>query len=145
MLGGTIGAFVCTLLIVVFSIISWPPWADAELDERGQAATAFIVSGPHTVSARNGQANRVRLDVEITDGPAAGVRTSVTSAPSPAYRPSQSVTIDVLPDDPSIARIPGDTYGIFGLSVLKWLALPAVVCLMLAAIGFVTRPRPTNV
>ncbi len=139
-LGGVITTGVCLLLMVVFSIISWPPWADSTLDGEGLTVDGVVVGQPTIVSHnRGGQPNRVRLRVRLEDGPRPDEVITLTARPSSRLIDGAEVAVDVLRDDATLARLNGDSYGIFGLDVLRWLAIGPGIGLVLIVIGLVFR------
>lgn len=141
MLFGGITALVSLLLSAVFSAVSWPPWADLLLDRGGVAVDAKVLGGPKVLSSRNGAPNRVRIEVRIEDGVAAGSTIRLTARPDPLLRDGARVRIEHLPDDPGIARIAGERYGIFGLAVVGPLLGAAGIGLLISAAGAISGLR----
>jgi hypothetical protein len=135
MLGGAIEAGVCLLLALVFALISWPPGADAALDARGVPASATLTAPPRVMSTRNGVVRRVRLVARLADG----TEVVLSSPPSPDYVEGATVAVEHLPDEPTIARVAGGKYAVFGPPVLAALGGASLVGFMLLAVGALVR------
>lgn len=139
--GGTIVVFVCLLLMAVFSIVSWPPWADAELDRHGVLATGEVLGEPEVISSRNRTPNRVRLRVRLVGAPRPGELITLTARPAPHLVDGASVEVELLADDLDVARLRADRYGIFGLDTLAWMGVGPVIGLVLILLGRLRRAR----
>lgn len=104
-LAGGIVAGVTLLLAVVFSVISWPPWADYQLDRAAVASRATLLADPVVVSSRRGAPNRVRLEVRIESGPASGRTIDLTASLVAGLCAGETIEIEYLADQPALARV----------------------------------------
>lgn len=117
MRGGGILAGVCLTLAIVFSAISWPPYADFLLDKQGISTQAVVLTEPIIVSRHkySRDPNRIAFEVKFTQLEEA---VKITSRPTLGIVPGTQIEIKYLPNNPAIARIKGDSYGIFGYKVI---------------------------
>lgn len=107
------------MLALVFSIISWPPYADFLLNRKAISGTAQIVEEPHTISYEKytGNPNRVSFKIELSDR-TKNDSLKMTARPNASYVLGANVPVEYLKNDPAIIRVKGDHYGIFKHQVI---------------------------
>lgn len=131
-LAGTIVTGVFLILTLVFSIISWPPYADYLLNKYALFTNAKISEDPKVVSyrKRSGVPNRVSLKISF-NGLDKGNIVNVTAFPSPDYKKGAQIEIEYLRDNPSIVRVKGDQYGIFNHKVVLPMLFGVIIGIIL--------------
>lgn len=128
-LAGIIVTGVFLILTLVFSIISWPPYADYLLNKYALFTKAKILEDPKVVSHKKytHTPNRVSLKISFN-----GKDIKMTAFPSSNYKKGAIIEIEYLKDNPSIVRIKGDQYGIFTYKVI----LPMICGMIIGIILF---------
>lgn len=132
-LAGIIVTGVFLILTLVFSIISWPPYADFLLNKEAVSASGQILEEPVVVSHErySNTPNRISMKIEL-DTKSGNNIVNLTAFPSPDYKKGAQVEIEYLKDNPSIVRIKGDQYGIFTYKVI----LPMICGMIIGIILF---------
>lgn len=119
MLAGLIITGVFFILTTVFSLISWPPYADFLLDRNAILTTGQIMEDPKVVSHRrySHTPNRISMEVKLNISDSNNV-VNITAFPSSNYEKGAKIEVEYLANNPSLARIKGDQYGIFGYKII---------------------------
>lgn len=141
---GITSAPVLSILLLVFSLIAWPPWADALIDAEVVRARGTVVSMSAVERSKRGTSSyylTTRIDTGRDKGKTARVFCSVSHVSCPGV--GKPFDFEYCASDRDIGRMPGGSATVLPPVMAIGLAVGAIVgwgLILAAIITFLRRP-----